>query len=357
MADPDPRPMRLPPMSHYALATLTIVAVLALLRGAFEVRSILLLVLVAGVLAIGLDPPVRRLQQLKVARGWAVAIRLFATVVFLALFAALVVPPLVREVRQLAANIPDYVTRLRTQPGWLGDLARKVDISEKLQELTDRLPSVASSSFGAVFGFTKGIASVVFSTLTVLILTIYFLMELPRLRQTVVALFRPHRRDQAGALQTEALERIGAYVSGNILTSIIAGICSFIALSLIGVPFAAALAMWVAIADLIPAVGATLGAIVAVAVAAFSSVGDAIITAIFFIVYQQVENYLIVPRIMKRAVDLSPAAVIVSTLIGGSLAGFAGVLIALPVAATVKVLVRDLWLADRLSATEGSDRT
>jgi predicted PurR-regulated permease PerM len=86
-------------------------------------------------------------------------------------------------------------------------------------------------------------------------------------------------------------------------------------------------------------------------------VGDAIITAIFFIVYQQVENYVIVPRIMKRAVDLSPAAVIVSTLIGGSLAGFAGVLIALPVAATVKVLVRDLWLADRLSATEASDGT
>src|SRR5205814_3586580 len=130
------------------------------------------------------------------------------------------------------------------------------------------------------------------------ILTIYFLMELPRLRETVVALVAPHRRNQAGALQTEALERIGAYVSGNILTSIIAGICSFIALSLIGVPFSAALAMWAAIADLLPAVGAALGAIVAVAVAAFSSVGDAIITAIFFIVYQQVENYLIVPRII-----------------------------------------------------------
>jgi predicted PurR-regulated permease PerM len=355
MADRESRPLRLPPMSHYALATLTIVAVLALIRGAFEVRNILLLVLVAGVLAIGLDPPVRRLQQLKVSRGWAVAIIILISIAFLALFFALVAPPLVREVRQLAANIPDYVTRLRTQPGWLGDLARKVDISQKLQELTDRLPSLASSSFGAVFGFTKGIASIVFSTLTVFILTIYFLMELPRLRETVVSLVRPHRRRQAGELQTEALDRIGAYVSGNILTSIIAGICSFIALSLIGVPFAAALAMWVAISDLIPAVGAVLGAIVAVAVASFSSVGDAIITAIFFIVYQQVENYLIVPRIMKRAVDLSPAAVIVSTLIGGSLAGFAGVLIALPVAATVKVLVRDLWLADRLAATEPFD--
>ena len=184
---------------------------------------------------------------------------------------------------------------------------------------------------------------------------IYFLLELPALREASVALVTPRRRRQMGAVQSEALDRIGGYVSGNILTSIIAGIASFIGLSLIGVPFAAALAMWVAIADLIPAVGATLGAVVAIAVAAFSSIGDAIVTTIFFVFYQQVENYFIVPRIMKKAVDLSPAAVIVSTLIGGSLAGFAGALIALPVAAAVKVVVRDLWLADRLAATDASE--
>jgi predicted PurR-regulated permease PerM len=140
----------------------------------------------------------------------------------------------------------------------------------------------------------------------------------------------------------ESLAKVGGYVSGNILISIIAGGLSFAAFLLIGVPFPAALAMWVAFTDLIPAVGATLGAIVCVLVAAFSGVGTAVITAIYFIVYQQVENYLIAPRVMKRAIDLSPAAVILSTLIGGSLAGFAGALLALPIAATIKVIAKDV---------------
>ena len=146
----------------------------------------------------------------------------------------------------------------------------------------------------------------------------------------------------------QSVERIGGYVSGNIGVSIIAGIASFIALVLIGVPFAAALAMWVAIADLIPTVGATLGALAAVIVAAFAGWGQVIITVIYFVVYQQVENYVIVPRVMKKAVDLSPAMVIVSVLIGGSLAGFAGALLALPVAAALKVVIQDIWMAGRI---------
>ena len=146
----------------------------------------------------------------------------------------------------------------------------------------------------------------------------------------------------------ESVQRIGGYVSGNIGVSIIAGTGAFIALTIIGVPFAAALAMWVAIADLIPTVGATLGALAAVAVAAFSGWGQAVATIIYFVLYQQFENYVIVPRVMKKAVDLSPAMVIVSVLIGGSLAGFAGALLALPVAAAVKVVIKDVWLAGRV---------
>jgi predicted PurR-regulated permease PerM len=164
-------------------------------------------------------------------------------------------------------------------------------------------------------------------------------------------MFSPRRREQGSEILGESLERVGGYVSGNIAVSVIAGVCAWIALAIIGVPFAVALAMWVAIADLIPTVGATLGALVAVIVAAFSSIPDAIATAIYFIVYQQVENYVIVPRVMKQAIDLSPAAVIIAVLIGGSLAGFAGALLALPVAAIIKVVLRELWLEDRVKAT------
>jgi predicted PurR-regulated permease PerM len=267
---------------------------------------------------------------------------------FLALFAWLVVPPLVREVKDLAANIPDYVRRLATENKGFANFDAKYHISERLKEATTKLPSLASASFGTILRITGSIGSMIFNLLTVGILTIYFLMSLPRTEQMAESLITGQNRDRGIRVFQESIERIGGYVSGNIAVSIVAGVTAFIALAIIGVPFAAALAMWVAIADLIPTVGATLGALAAVLVAAFSGWGQVIATVIYFIVYQQVENYVIVPRVMKRAVDLSPAMVIVSVLIGGSLAGFAGALIALPIAAAIKVVVQEVWLAGRI---------
>jgi predicted PurR-regulated permease PerM len=341
--------LRLPKLSYYAKITVTVVLVLALLAAAWAVRNILLLVLVAAVLAVGLDPPVRRLQRMGLPRGAAVLMIFLAAIGFLVAFGFLVIPPLVREVKQLSSDIPGYINRLQHDQGWVGDLERKYHLSTRLKEITSKLPKLASSSITKVLGITKSIASVIFNLLTIAILTIYFLMSLPRSEGMAAALVS--RKDhEAEDIKTfhEALERVGGYVSGNIATSIIAGVTSFAFLRIAGVPFAAALGMWVGIADLIPTVGATLGAIPAVIVAFFSSIGDGIGTVAFFAVYQQVENYVIVPRVMKKAVDLSPATVIVSVLIGGSLSGFAGALLALPIAAAAKVVLRDLWLRDRL---------
>ncbi len=339
-------------MGYYAKVTVTVVVVLALLSAAWAVRNILLLVVIAVVLAVGLDPAVRRLERLHFSRGWAVLTIILATIGFFVLFGFLVIPPLVREVRQLAANIPGYIDRLQHDSTFFADLQRKYHLSERLKDITSKLPSLATSSFNKVFGITKSIASVIFNMLTIGILTIYFLMSLPRTERMAGVLVRGEHAERNSRALTESLQRIGGYVSGNIAVSIIAGVAAFIALRVIGVPFAAALAMWVAIADLIPSVGATLGALVAVIVAAFSGLGAAIATTIYFIVYQQVENYLIVPRVMRRAVDLSPAAVIVSVLIGGSLEGFAGALLALPLAAAAKVVVKELWLGRGLELSE-----
>ena len=341
-------------MSFYARLTLTVVGVLAFLAAAWAVRSVLMLVLIAAVLAVGLEPPVERLERLGLSRGWAVLAIFLAALGFIALFAWLVVPPLVREVGDLASNIPGYLDRLQHGNGWIAEQVKKYDLAEKLRSLTDHLPSLASASLGKLLGFTKSVASVIFNSLTIGILTIYFLLAMPRMETFVESLFLgPNRRRDIAVLR-ESLGRIGGYVSGNIIVSIIAGVGAFIWLWIFGVPFAAALAMWVAIADLIPTVGATLGAIVAVAVAFFSSIGDGVATTVYFVVYQQLENYVIVPRVMKKAVDLSPAAVIVSVLIGGSLAGFAGALLALPLAAAAKVVVRDMWLKARLTKPGGS---
>ena len=346
--EPVTAPSGAPSMAYYARITVTVVIVLGVLAAAWSVRNILVLVLVAAVLAIGLDRPVRYLERFRIPRGWAVMLIFLAAVGFLLLFAWLVVPPLVREVKQLAASIPDYVHRLRTDNKGFAKLDAKYHISQRLKDATAKLPSVASASFSTVLGITRSVGSIIFNLLTVAILTIYFLLSLPRLEQLTERLFQGEHRARDVRVFEESLQRIGGYVSGNIAISIIAGIAAFIALRLIGVPFAAALAMWVAIADLIPTVGATLGALAAVIVAAFAGLGEAIVTAIYFLVYQQVENYLIVPRVMKKAVDLSPAMVIVSVLIGGSLEGFAGALLALPIAAAIKVVIKDVWLAGRV---------
>jgi predicted PurR-regulated permease PerM len=148
----------------------------------------------------------------------------------------------------------------------------------------------------------------------------------------------------------QSLSRIGGYVSGNLLISVIAGTLAFAVLELLGVPFAAALGFWVAIADLVPSVGAMLGAVLCVLVASFSSGGHAIAVAAYFVVYQRVENYFILPRIMTKAINLSAPTVIVTLLVGGSLAGLEGALIALPIAAAVKVVLREVWPAGRTTS-------
>jgi predicted PurR-regulated permease PerM len=331
---------RFPPMGYWARATLTVVAVIALLLAAWTVRNILLLVLVATVLAIGLDPQVRWLQRRHVTRGWAVAIIGLLGLGFLALFAWLVIPQAVRQAHELARDFPGYLDRVRHSTGLLGTLEARYHLSDRLQQASSRLPDLA---LGKLPSITAGAGSVIANTLTVAALTGYFLVGLERGHTSATAIVAGRHSDRNVRILDECLERIGGYVSGNIFISVIAGTLAFIVLEILGVPFAAALAVWVAIADLIPGVGAMLGAVVCVIVALFSSVGDGIAVAVYFIVYQRVENYLILPRVMTKAIDLSAPTVIITLLIGSSLAGLTGALIALPIAAALKVIVRELW--------------
>ena len=342
---------RYPGMGYWARATLTVVAVLALLAAAWSVRNILLLVLVATVLAVGLDPQVRWLQRRRVSRAWAVTIIGLLGVGFLALFAWLVIPQAVRQAQELARDFPSYLDRLRTSTGTLGTIEAKYHLSERLQQASSQLPDLA---IGKIPSITAGAGSVIANTLTVAVLTIYFLLGLERGHSAGQRIVAGEHADRNSRILDESLERIGGYVSGNIFISIIAGTLAFLVLEILGVPFAAALGVWVAIADLIPGVGAMIGAVVCVIVALFSSVGDGIAVAVYFIVYQRVENYLILPRVMTKAIDLSAPAVIITLLIGSSLAGLAGALIALPIAAALKVIVRELWPRVAPPATTGS---
>jgi predicted PurR-regulated permease PerM len=331
-------------MAYWARVTLTVAGALVLLLAAWRVRNILLLVLVAAVLAVGLDPQVRWLQRRRLARGWAVTVILLLGVGLLMLFGWLVIPAAVRQTQELATHTPDYLDRLEHATGFLGTLQQKYDLAQRLRETTGQLPAFALNK---IPGITASAGSIVFNVLTVAALTIYFLVGLPRGQTAATALLAGQRQhgDRNVRILEESLARIGGYVSGNLVISIIAGTLAFAVLELLGVPFAAALGFWVAIADLVPSVGAMLGAVLCVIVALFSSGADGIAVAVYFVVYQRIENYFILPRIMTKAIDLSAPTVLVTLLIGASLAGLEGALIALPIAAAVKVVIREVWLA------------
>src|SRR5436190_15936914 len=184
-----------PPMSYYARIALTVLAVatvvVIVLVAAWAVRNILVLVLVAAVIAIGLDPAVRQLERWHFRRGWAVVAIFFAGFLFVVLFLSLVIPPLVREVGDLATDIPD---KLRHSTGFIGDLQRKYHLAQKFEDLTKNLPQIAGNSFKTILGLTKSVGAIIFNLLTIGILTIYFLMALPRARKTAVELMPAKER-------------------------------------------------------------------------------------------------------------------------------------------------------------------
>ncbi len=347
---------RLPAMAYWARVTLTVAGALVLLLAAWRVRNILLLVLVAAVFAVGLDPQVRWLQRRRLSRGWAVTVILLLSVGLLVLFGWLVIPAAVRQTHELVTHTPDYLDRLQHATGFLGTLQQHYDLAQRLKETTTQLPSFALKQ---VPGVTASAGSIVFNALTVTVLTIYFLAGLPRGQAAATALLARQRQhaDRNVRILEESLGRIGGYVSGNLLISVIAGTLAFAVLELLGVPFAAALGFWVAIADLVPSVGAMLGAVLCVIVALFSSGAHGIAVAVYFVVYQRVENYFILPRIMTKAIDLSAPTVIVTLLVGARLAGLEGALIALPIAAAVKVVIREVWLVGRTTPTTSTPAT
>jgi predicted PurR-regulated permease PerM len=206
------------------------------------------------------------------------------------------------------------------------------------------LPSVAAKSAGNLVGVLRSAATAFFSVLTVVILTIYLLLDFPRIEDGALRLVARSRREQARRIIDVIFARISGYLLGQLSVSVIAGVAAMIALAAIGLPYWLPLAIWVGFAAVIPMVGATIGAIPAVIVAFFASPVKGLITVAYFFAYQQTENSFIHPRVMRQAVDISPPAVILSALIGASLLGFVGALLAIPLAASLKALTQELWL-------------
>jgi len=345
---------RWPPMSYWVRWTLTVAAASAVLTALWSVINIVVLVVMAAVLAIGLDPAVRSMERRGQSRGRAVTIIFLGVLAAVVLFAALVIPRLVTQVGELADDIPGAVEDIAERDDAIGRYFQENDVADKLQTFVKNLPKKITNSFGTIVGVAGQVGSVIFSVVTVAILTIYFMLSLPRMRRTAAIAFAPDTRERAEDVMDQTISRIGGYVAGILTTASIAGTCALVFFTILGllgfgIPFAVPLAVFSGLLGLIPAVGAYIGAAPAVIVGFFQSGPTGIVILIYFIVYQQVENYVIQPRIMKNAVNLSPAAVIISTLVFGSLAGFAGAVLALPAAATIKVVIVELFLRGRVA--------
>lgn len=313
---------------------------ITLWRAAGAVASTLLLIVMALFLAVGLNVFVERLERRGLSRPWAITVVFLGMIGFFVFAAAALIPAVFSQVSDLVGNAPTILNDLQRN-ATVAQLDERFGIVEKAQQAVSG-SNIAAQLLGGIVGAGRTILGAVFKLLTLLILTIYFVTSLDGIKRIAYRLVPAERRPRVTVLGDEILERTGGYIGGALSIAGIAGIASFAFFEVAGVNYAVSLAIVIAVTDLIPMIGATFGAIIGVAFAATQSFGLAIATLIFFAVYQQLENYLIYPRVMNRAVDVHPAAAVVAALIGGTLLGFAGALLAIPMAAAAQLVLAEV---------------
>ena len=330
------------PLGELARRTAVVLAVVvAFAAGVWlflEVREIVLWLVIAVVLAMALEPAVAWLTRHRFRRGLAAVLVSLAAIVVLAGIVAVLAVPLVNQARQLVDDLPAYVNDL-TKPGSpFAGLESRFHVVERLRALAPRALTLLAGAGTPALQALRTTFTVLAAVISILTMTVLLLIEGPRTWEWTLALLPAHDRPVARDLGSHLLASVGGYVRGNLLISLIAGVAAYVAMLIVGVPFALPLAVAVAVLDLIPLLGATLGAIVCVIVAgAGAGWLPALALAIYFIVYQQVENNLIQTTVYSRTVALSPLAVLLASLCGAAVAGIVGVLLAIPVAATVAI--------------------
>jgi len=326
---------------YYGLTgALGVAVAYVLLRAVIDVRSVLLVMGVALFLAVGLDPVVAWLIRHRVPRGIAVLLIILAFLGCVGGFVAAAVPPITREAHALSTNYPRYRSEVLHGHGVLGSLVKRLHLTSYLKG--KKADQLKVSLEGGVLGAGKILLTLAEATISVVVLTIYFLIALPSVKKLWLGLVPLSRRDRARVLTEETFSRVGGFVLGNLLTSIVAGVGTYVWLVAFGIPYPVLLALFVAILDLVPVVGSTVGGIVVSLVALVKGFPVALATGAFYTGYRFFEDYLLTPRVMGHTVRISPGLTIVATLIGATLLGLIGALIAIPCAATVYLLLEEI---------------
>jgi len=311
-----------------------------LIEVVIRARSVLILIGLAMFIAVGLDPIAGWLVRHRMPRWAAVLTVVVCGLAIAAAFLAAAIPPLASEATALAHQIPHYMHDLQNRNSQLGKLNVKYHIQDRLTGLVTK--GSGGSLVGGVLGAGALVISTVSAILVIIVLSIYFLAGLPQIKVFAYRLVPHSRRPRVILIGDEILAKVGGYVLGNFITSVIAGLGTYLWLLAWGVPYPLLLGMFVAFLDLIPVIGSTIGGIVVSLVALTVSLPVALATLAFYIGYRLAEDYLIVPRIMGRTVQVPAIVSLVAVLIGGVLLGIVGALIAIPVAAAVRLLLQEI---------------
>ena len=343
--NPFGRPGRpLAPRSPFRVAfgaALGVAVAYGLVRALISVQGVLVLLLTAAFLAIGLNPAVEALERRSMRRSFAVMVVFLAVLLFFVGFGFAVVPPIVEQAQAFAVAAPDYVAQLQDNRR-IAALDERFGLLERAQDMLDDPERIGIGAAGGVLGLGRAVFGFFASTLVVFIVTLYFLSNLPSIKAQAYRLVPRSRRARVGLLTDEILSRVGGYVAGAVSIAGLNGGLTYVLLTFLDIEYAVALAMLVFLTGLIPLIGATIGATVIFAVALFSSLQAGVIVAVWFLVYQQIENYFLYPRIMQRSVDVSPAATVVAVLVGGALLGVLGALLAIPIAAALQLVLQEV---------------
>ena len=309
-----------------------------------QAGSVLILIVLSLFIAFGLNPVVLWLNRRGVRRSLAVTMVALGFVAALGLFTLAIVPLIVDQAAALTDNAP----------GWFDQLSgnRQIQRWDEQYGLVEKAKDFVTGGdltkrlFGGVVGIGLAILSTLANAFVVIVLTLYFLASLDSVKQGLYNLAPASRRDRVNDLGDRILAGIGGYVSGAFVVATAAGLSTLIFLFIVGLgQYAVALATVVALLDVIPMIGATLGAVVVSAIGLATDVQTGIICIVFYVIYQQIENYVIYPRVMSKSVNVPGAVTVIAAVVGASLLGVIGALLAIPVAAAILLLVREVFVA------------
>jgi predicted PurR-regulated permease PerM len=319
---------------------------------AYRLRDILLILMLAGFIAVVLNPVVVALQHWRIPRR-GVAVSMVAVVAILA-FAGLAVAfgsPLINGVTHLAHGLPVYVNRAQHGRGEIGHLVRRYHLQAWVQKNAPKLASFGTSLAKPAVTLGRGAVTLMAALFTIFVLVLLLLLEGPKFRAAALSIMRPERAARYTRVASEVSRSVSGYVLGDLLTSLIAGSVVFVTLTVLGVPFAFLWGLWVALVDFLPEIGGALAGIPTVLFAATHSITAGVVTLVVFLVYTQFENRVLNPVIMSRTVKVNPLLVLVSILVpasvggwvGGTFGGFVAALLAIPLAGSIQVIVREVW--------------